>query len=338
MSGPKDALEQMGLLRDRLSLPEYSRYMQPFMEDVARKRMSAVTADPDGNPSGWQFCQREIARLKMAEAYYVSAEMMPLTRWAAAGLESTDRFEREVWPTDYGFLLFEEPMVGIEMWGRTVTTKAITWGRAVGTTSARRPGEISGTLVNFYTDMNDPNDEVNVEIREKAIAAKDWDKYLRMGPLHVHHVMFIPDDERVGPPEIVPPEDYARFAVGTTNVLAKSTTNDSRFLLALLMLLNQTVTSVAEHQMDKQTAKRFGRMKIPSKITVIQLRRHEGSRQHGESLVEWAHRWVVRGYWRNQPYKVDGKTVYRRIWIAPHIKGPEGLPLKQSEKVYAFVR
>lgn len=331
MSSPRSALEQMGLLKDRLSTREYQAYMQPFLEDVHLKGSGPIITDAQGRPSGWAFCNREVERLKMAEAYYVAEEMMPLVRWAAAGLSGIDRFEHDVWPTDYGFLLFEDALVSKEMWGRVTTTKAITWGRSV---AANQPG----TLVVFYTDMSDPRDEVNTQIREGAQDAKDWFKYERMGALHVHHVSWIPDGLRVGPEQIVPPARYAEYAVGNQH-LADSTPNDTRFLLALLMLLNQTVTTVARHEMDKQATKRFRRMEIPSAITVVQLRRHAGSRQQGESLVEWAHRWVVRGHWRNQPYKGENsETVYRRIWIAPFVKGPDNAPFKQSEKVYAFVR
>lgn len=51
----------------------------------------------------------------------------------------------------------------------------------------------------------------------------------------------------------------------------------------------------------------------------------------GMSDREYQHQWIVRGHWRNQPYKTQGVT--RPIWIAPHIKGPEGAPLLGGERV-----
>lgn len=335
---PQVALEQQALLRDRLGAPEYPGYMLGFLRDVKRKKAGAVIGDERGNPDGGAFCSREIERLNMAEAYYLSGEMLPLVTWAAAGLNQTDAFEHEVWPTDYGFVFFEEPLPSTEMYGRTVVTKAMTWGRATATESETLRS-IPGTMVVLYTDFSDARDEVNTEIKAEAEFHNDWVKYERMGRLHVHHIMWVPDGLRVGPEKLIPPERYADYAVGDQQ-LAKDAPNDGRFLLAFLMMLNQTVTSVEEHTLDRKGSRRFKRMGLPDRVTVVRLRRHKNiDRLEGETLVEWAHRWVVRGHWRNQPYKDDdGTTIYKRIWIAPHVKGPEGAPLKQSQKIYALVR
>lgn len=335
---PVLALEEQALLRDRLSTPGYVRYMQPFLEDTYAKKHGPVTPGPDGKPSGWHFCQQEMNRLKMAEAYYVAAEMMPLVRWAASGLNETDRFDRTLWPTDYGFLYFEEPLISTEMWGRTVVTKAITWGRM-------HADDHPGTYLVHYTDMDDDRDEVNADIIADAQAAGDYDKYQRMGRLHVHHLVWIPDDMRVGPETVVPSEKYAQYAVGD-QTLAAETPNDGRFTLALLMMLNQTVTDVRKEETDRRAARRFRRMGLPSSVTVVRLRRHkDANRYEGETLVEWAHRWIVRGHWAwrhcgpDHAFAQEYEGGFRvRVWISPYIKGPDGAPLKQTEKVYALVR
>ena len=50
-------------------------------------------------------------------------------------------------------------------------------------------------------------------------------------------------------------------------------------------------------------------------------------------------RWIVRGFWRWQPYKEEnGEWARKRIWIDPYIKGPAGAPLKITKKVNAVVR
>ena len=51
----------------------------------------------------------------------------------------------------------------------------------------------------------------------------------------------------------------------------------------------------------------------------------------------YAHRWVVRGHWRNQPH---GKArAQRRLqWVPSYTKGPEGAPLLASEKVMVWRR
>jgi hypothetical protein len=334
---PTRVLEEQALLRDRLTTANYQAYMQPFLEDMARKGPGIMVTDEKGRPSGWHFCQREIKRLEMAESYYVSPDMVHLARWASTGLDDTDTFRHDLWPTDYGFIWLDGSLVSHEIWGRTITTQAMSWGRV------NANGQ-SGMMAVFYTDMDDTRDEVNAQIKAKAIADGDWQKYQDMGNLHIHHIQFFRNGSDCGPETLTAPEDYQKWADGDLTTLAQ-TENDARFMLALLMLLNQTVTSVQTEDADKRLAKRMRRMKMPERVTVISLRRHEGARGEGESLVEWQHRWVVRGHWRWQPcgqdypgaVQRDGKWVVR-LYIAPYVKGPEGKPLKQSTKVYALVR
>lgn len=336
------SIEAKAVLMDRLTKPEYQKYMQRFQRSFYEKDSGPVITDEQGRPSGFHFCNRERMRLNMAEAYFVSAEMMPLVNWAAAGLDDTDHYQRDLWPTDYGFLYFEDGLLGKEIWGRTTVTRAISWGR-VGAGMLDDAGNNvgAGTLLVFYTDITDKRDEVNADVYDKQEAQN-------MGDLHVHHIAFVSEEARVGSAIVNIKEQlggdeaadaYMKYAVGDM-MLTDTAPNKNRWLLALLMLLNQTVTSVERHEADRQTAKRFKRMNLPSKYTVVRLRRHaNANRQEGETLVQWTHRWVVRGHWRNQPYKDgDGSTAYKRIWISPFIKGPDDAPLKQSEKVYALVR
>lgn len=65
-------------------------------------------------------------------------------------------------------------------------------------------------------------------------------------------------------------------------------------------------------------------------VTFIDLRAAEQQatgRRDGEATgVEWHHRWIVRGHHRAQWYpSLKGHKV---IWVAPYVKGPEGMPLK----------
>lgn len=51
----------------------------------------------------------------------------------------------------------------------------------------------------------------------------------------------------------------------------------------------------------------------------------------------YRHRWVVRGHWRQQPHG-KGRAERRLQWIAPYVKGPEGAPLLEAEKVMVWRR
>lgn len=102
---------------------------------------------------------------------------------------------------------------------------------------------------------------------------------------------------------------------------------------------------VNKKQAADAAAQRARRMEIPDRVTVVALRRVEGH-SHGETDVEWHHRWLVRGHWRwqhvskNHPLaEPDPAGGYRaRVWVRPHVKGPEDKPFHLTEKVYALVR
>lgn len=72
-------------------------------------------------------------------------------------------------------------------------------------------------------------------------------------------------------------------------------------------------------------------------VKVVNLR---SSVAQGMADVERAqrtrlHRWIVRGHWRSQAYG-PGRELRRRVYIAPHVKGPAGAPLLQREAVYRW--
>lgn len=48
-----------------------------------------------------------------------------------------------------------------------------------------------------------------------------------------------------------------------------------------------------------------------------------------------AHRWMVRGHWRNQAYGAD-RSLRRQQWIPDHVRGPEGAPLIDRDHVYVW--
>lgn len=370
MTSPSQVLDHKMALHDHLLAPAYRFYMQNFLDDMAVKENGSLVTDEKGQPSAWHWVRREQNTIHLADAYYVSPDMLTVARHASAGLDGTDRFDRDLWPSDYGFMWLDGGLVSKEAWGRTVVIQAISW-RRFGPNESREQGTgrsigTGGYSLTFYTDLDDPRDEVSADIRKHIIETSPTSarRYAEMGALHVNHLSAIYDGQRVGPEEYVPPQQMAAYAAGDLE-LTSSVPNDSRVLLALLMLLNQTLVSVTEEEPERPVARRARRMKMPARVTVIRLRRHkDANRYEGETMVEWAHRWVVTGHWRWQPYggrtlahehtygpvhyEVGRKICYctiegcesrvERIYIDPYWKGPEGAPIKQSEKVYSLVR
>lgn len=69
--------------------------------------------------------------------------------------------------------------------------------------------------------------------------------------------------------------------------------------------------------------------------------------------VAWSHRWVVSGHWAKRRvavrddsgaivgsrHGVEGRDwIYRRVFIAPHVKGPEDRPLVVKNTVNVLAR
>lgn len=107
-------------------------------------------------------------------------------------------------------------------------------------------------------------------------------------------------------------------------------------LKSVWLLMQQEVSSVENAHFDRAAHRRAARenREIPA-VRVIALRR-SGSGTGGGGSREWHHRWLVRGHWRQQWYARRG--VHRPVWIAPHIKGPDGAPVLGGEKVYDLRR
>jgi hypothetical protein len=112
-----------------------------------------------------------------------------------------------------------------------------------------------------------------------------------------------------------------------------------RWLLACWRLMAQTVGEVVDERPSRQMRRQLQRKNIEARtVSVIRLRRR-GHGRHGAKTVNWSHRWVVRGHWRQQRCKdEDGNWVVRPVFIHPYIKGPEQAPLLTRRRVNHLVR
>lgn len=103
------------------------------------------------------------------------------------------------------------------------------------------------------------------------------------------------------------------------------------------LLMQQTLAVETTVEPDRAARKRLKRAgREPGAVRVIELRRPQGGGGAGDGDRDYHHRWVVRGHWRQQWF--PKREVHRPVWIAPHIKGPEGAPLIGGDKVYAWKR
>lgn len=114
-----------------------------------------------------------------------------------------------------------------------------------------------------------------------------------------------------------------------------------KFTRALWAMMEQRIAVVTNSRAPRQFRRQFERrLDLPaSDIRVVTLRRQKDhGNPDGEGTdVNWTHRWIVDGHWRNQPCGV-GHLERRLTWISPHVKGPDDLPLVVKKPVYQLVR
>lgn len=91
---------------------------------------------------------------------------------------------------------------------------------------------------------------------------------------------------------------------------------------------------------DARRARRDGRPE-PA-VTLIDLRRlyrpQVPDEEGGEgSARRYRYRWVVSGHWRNQAFG-PARSLRRQTWIPSYVKGPDGAPLLETERVNVWRR
>lgn len=163
----------------------------------------------------------------------------------------------------------------------------------------------------------------------------EWEHNITLGEMLSRTRQY--HDERYGPDG----PDRFRPQVGV-GVFMSATESCARFLLAGLAWLNQRVLIEERGHVERHRRKEYERKVRPiDSVRVVHLRRASYAETPVDAEgtpVNWTCRWVVGGHWRNQscgPAHSDRKLT----WIPPYMKGPDGMPLKQSrQKVYKVDR
>ena len=267
--------------------------------------------------------------LELGYDYRVTHDMCLLVEAAAASLDATDHWDRTLPPTSHGLVRFDRGLRISDSRGKTMYLNWLMWGP-----STSKDRTTSGQIFFLFNDQFTEPDDVFNSLDDKK---RDWilrnvGRWGFIGMSNVWH------EERVGPEHLEQSEQYLAKVREEIGVEPIPSTNVLRYFHALFLLLNQTLVSTREEIPERAARRRARKMKVPDRVTVIALRRHENhQRYEGETDVEWQHRWVVRGHWRWQPHG-EGRKQRTRIYIAPHIKGPDDKPLIITDKVYDLRR
>lgn len=132
-----------------------------------------------------------------AYAYYVAPEMTDLIIWAAAGLDSTDRFRFDEVPTEYGFAYFDKPVEMYDARGAKMLIHLVVWMPIwVNIEADRSDAPVPGTAFYMFNDYNNQPDEIGQSLIDKGFRPE---KYGRWGLIGIQSIS---EDQRIGPESI----------------------------------------------------------------------------------------------------------------------------------------
>lgn len=266
-------------------------------------------------------------RLKRADLFYASKDMTSLACAAAPSLPDFT-IQPEDLPSEYGFIYWDEPIATIDYDEGPSYVVAASWGRW-------NPGGAwaagGGVWITWYVDrqrlLDTPEAVARLSPRDRAIVRNRTARLLvdneSQLPFSADAIPVYHDGKEI---------DFADARAREGTLLPQCAV-----LKTTWTLMNQSVATVQDAVYDRAARRRVERLErtVPN-VRVITLRRPKGTAEHADSDREYHHQWIVKGHWRQQWY--PSRNVHRPVWIAPHIKGPEGAPLIGGEKVYAWTR
>ncbi|MGQ0844338.1 MAG: hypothetical protein ACT4QF_09390 [Sporichthyaceae bacterium] len=300
-------------------LPELRAEMAQWAESQdAAEHWAKVHRDFD--PEGTHAKARGMPAqdLRRAELFFVEPDMTTLAAHAAKSLPDLTLYPQDL-PTPCGVMYSPEPLfvAGITRihgaaWAPCRIRSGGEMTDAAGRTVARQ-----AIWLAYLVDR----DQHLERIADPAARARDRARLPRL-----HHL---------SPVGIWICNDPDADALDATHARGYDTNPTQVIKAAWVLMQQEGLARETEIGLDRATRKRLERAGVDeteTRVRVIALRRpSKPAAEAGTSERDYHHQWIVRGHWRNQPYKTQG--IVRPIWIAPHIKGPEGAPLLGGERI-----
>lgn len=283
---------------------------------IARTHPSALAAD--GDPS--RYANSVAAGLRFAETFWVDGDMVGLVNGACDTMPLQHLKQTDA-PVQHGFCLLESPIYLTKRDGTDeikLCVNALRWRQSSVTINGRPAG---GYEITWYSDKYDLNDTVLGDRDNRA--AVSTPSLPKLMPLM--HSFWRYDQE------------YAETMSGDPPVEG-GMLNLQQWTAAFWTLVQQPLACRTEHAPPGQLRKRMERLQMMDKhVTVITLR-HQKKAPGDEPArtIDYSHRFLVRGHWRNQYLPSTGG--HRQQWINGYIKGPEDAPFIMREKVYSWTR
>jgi hypothetical protein len=268
----------------------------------------------------------ERRRVMDGDLYAVSADMTELARHAGTQLSGDELYPHDL-PSAAGFMVFGEPIASYDSEGFTAEIVAVSWGIThdlltidVGPFIVPVGSSWACEGAVWFTFYTDPLWFITSNLATADASA------IQAGP-------FLPDNELIWPfGEVDHPWSEAKDSVAPW----------ARTVVAAWLLMTQPLVTEERQRSDRPARRRLQRWGVPDRdVRIIHVRRpdHSQARRQGDSTAgrEYTCQWWVTGHWRR--YHVGpGRTRVQRRYIAPHLAGPDDMPVQGTERVRVWDR
>jgi len=309
-----------------------ARQVEGFLESFNRNKPTLTMQGSMAN--------RLAAMTFNADPIFVEPEMQTIWEATIEGFQPEPLHATDL-VTPQGFILLPRPLALNDVANKKVSIRAALWHPARFNIETPDVEQADSTVVvTEHSLAPKPGDDVI-----KVPVVKKENGYEFNGILLTlwHHTRdydeIDPDLDRTLPPCLI-----LSHIMPWSYETQYNSTEDPRSIVrpiqALWRLMQQTISHVTKERPSSPFRKRWARADMPEKnVTVVRLRRprHERDEDHEPRTVDWTHRWLVGGHWRNQYSPSIGTN--RQIWISPYVKGPEDKPLAPKRlRAFGLVR
>lgn len=323
---PAQALDTHTLLAQMCALPSARQYLASLATLNMRLRRPA---DPD-------WVRRTLCNhLAVGDTYHLDLRMADAVEQHSQTLREVSQFGDYEPPSACGVLVLDRPWDIDEVSGKTQQANVLTWGPA----AVKMPGEQPHSTRMFML-WQDTRRGATDSFSQAILANPELQPIVhQFGGLYPIYVSAMARDTRLGPYLHTVPEDKVRELQVAGRPVAESLRSTLHLIAATFDLMSQSIANLDDDPAERASTRRAKRAGIPSRVTVISLRRNAHSAETGTGTpLAWRipvkpH---TRHYWVRDP--ATGELVREKRNIETHWRGPEDAPVHVSDKVYTLKR
>lgn len=286
-----------------------------------------MTLDQASQKAAEIYIGAAVEDLSKSTLYYCDKDMTSLVAAGARTLDGSDIGDVSLIPSEIGFCYFSD---GVRMGtDNHMIIHGLSW-RVVGGKYA---------AISAYNDFFANPDR-------HAIDLKHYDRThgtdLTASRWTFSHALHYNNNDVLNPAAKMTSEQLALAYENKASVPDFVLNQVFHSLLLMLQQGPQMIEKSTVTPKSSATIRRAKKHNTSTEVIVVDIRhKRKSSKSSGEkSTIEYSVRWLVSGHWRWQWFKDEstGERVQKRIWINPHLKGPDGKPFKETKRVYALLK